>query len=197
MNCGVSLGCAASVFGRSSLRLDVISGAVIMKMTSSTSMTSISGVMLMSLIGCAPGLRSRRPKAICASAAGAAVDDHLSQVVGEAFELGLARGDALAEDVVGEHGGNRDREAGGGHHERLPDRTGDALDRDRPRRRDADERVVDPPDGAEEADEGSRAADRGEQDLAELELTEHAVQRLAQAARQLRIGVAVRLERAR
>ena len=64
MNCGVSLGWAASVCGRSSLRLDVISGAVIMKMTSSTSMTSISGVMLMSLIGCAPGVRSSRPKAM-------------------------------------------------------------------------------------------------------------------------------------
>src|SRR6185369_255684 len=70
MNCGVSLGCAASVRGRSSLRLDVISGAVIMKMTSSTSMTSIRGVMLMSLIGWAPGLRSRRPKAMPAIRSG-------------------------------------------------------------------------------------------------------------------------------
>ena len=64
MNCGASFGWPASVFGRSSFRLDVISGAVIMKITSSTSITSISGVMLMSLIGCAPGVRSRRPKAI-------------------------------------------------------------------------------------------------------------------------------------
>src|SRR5204862_3428682 len=118
MNCGVSLGWAASVLGRSSLRLDVISGAVIMKMTSRTSMTSISGVMLMSLIGCAPGLRSRRPKAIgCARPPSAAlVDDHFAHVVRKAFELGLARGDALAEDVVGEHGRNRDGQAGGGHH---------------------------------------------------------------------------------
>src|SRR4051812_50095279 len=104
MNCGVSLGCAASVFGRSSFRLDVISGAVIMKMTSSTSMTSMSGVMLMSLIGCAPGLRSRRPKAMDSGGFGG-VGDHLAQVVREAFELGLALGDTLAEDVVREHGG--------------------------------------------------------------------------------------------
>jgi hypothetical protein len=84
MNCGVSPGCAASLFGRSSLRLDVISGAVIMKITSRTSMTSISGVMLMSLIGWAPGLRSRRPKAIDACLGGGRpVDDHLAQVMGE------------------------------------------------------------------------------------------------------------------
>jgi len=64
IDCGASFGCPASVRGRSSLRLEVISGAVIMKITSSTSMTSISGVMLMSLIGCTPGVRSRRPKAM-------------------------------------------------------------------------------------------------------------------------------------
>src|ERR1035438_5880397 len=107
MNCGVSLGWAASVCGRSSLRLDVMSGAVIMKMTSSTSMTSMSGVMLMPRFGCPRGLRSRRPKAMDRPASGRrrGVDDHLAQIVGEAFELGLAGGDALAEDVVGEHRG--------------------------------------------------------------------------------------------
>ena len=40
----------------------VINGAVIIKITSNTSITSISGVMLMSLIGCAEALRSRRPR---------------------------------------------------------------------------------------------------------------------------------------
>ena len=69
------------------MRLEVISGAVIMKMTSRTSITSISGVMLMSLIGCAPGLRSRRPKAM--SAASLRVEHHLTQIVREAFKLGL------------------------------------------------------------------------------------------------------------
>src|SRR5437868_13773745 len=121
MNCGVSAGCAASLFGRSSFRLEVMSGAVIMKITSSTSMTSMSGVMLMSLIGCAPGLRSRRPKAMDSGGFGG-VGDHLAQVVREALELGLALGDTLAEDVVREHGGNRDREARRRHHERLADR---------------------------------------------------------------------------
>ena len=52
------------------------------------------------------------------------------------------------------------------------------------------QRVVDAPDGAEQADEGRGAADRGEQHLAELQLAEHAVQRVAQAPRQLRVGMA-------
>ena len=184
-------------------------------------MTSISGVMLMSLIGCAPGLRSRRPKAMAALAqaagrapgrsqarprplggsdrrerGGLVLHDHLAQVVREAFELGLARGDALAEDVVGEHRRDRDGQAGGRHHQRFADRPRDALDRDRAGRRDAEQRVVDAPDGAEQADERRRAADRGEQHLAELELAEDAVQRVAQAPRQLRVDVAARLERA-
>ncbi len=59
-----SLFFAAATLGSSIFRLDVISGAAIMKITSSTSMTSISGVMLMSLIGCDEGLRSSLPNAI-------------------------------------------------------------------------------------------------------------------------------------
>jgi len=65
MNCGASDDCAvAPLTGKSSFRLEVISGAVIMKITSSTSITSINGVMLMSLIGAGPVLRSKRPKAM-------------------------------------------------------------------------------------------------------------------------------------
>jgi hypothetical protein len=61
---GASLLAAPSARGRSSFRLLAISGAVMMKITSSTSITSMSGVMLMSLMGCEPGLRSSRPKAM-------------------------------------------------------------------------------------------------------------------------------------
>src|ERR1700754_2785943 len=118
MNCGASFGFAPSALGRSSFRLEVISGAVIMKITSSTSITSISGVMLMSLIGADRFTRSRRPKAIACSVRRRTVHDHLAQIVGEAFEVGFARADQLAEHVVGEHGGNRDGEAGRGHHQR-------------------------------------------------------------------------------
>ena len=62
------------------------------------------------------------------SNAGSGVGDHFAQVVGKAFELGLVRRDPLAEDVVGEHRGDRDREAGGCHHQRFADRPGDPLD---------------------------------------------------------------------
>jgi len=92
------------------LRLVVISGAVMMKITSSTSITSMSGVMLMSLIGCEAGLRSRRPNAMMRAVSGWRRAASRA-VVGEAFEVGLAGGDPLAEDVVGEHGRNRDRDA--------------------------------------------------------------------------------------
>ena len=43
-------------------RVGFLRTAVMMKITSNTSMTSISGVMLMSAMGVAPGVRSRRPK---------------------------------------------------------------------------------------------------------------------------------------
>ena len=71
------------------------------------------------------------------------------------------------------------------------------LDRDRAGRRDADQRVVDAPDGAEQADEGRRAADRGEQHLAELQL--RAAPRCSASRRrprELRVDVAARFERA-
>src|SRR6185503_21180379 len=50
--------------GRSSLTAWVSSGAVTMKITSSTSTTSINGTMLISAIGCEAFLRSKLPKAM-------------------------------------------------------------------------------------------------------------------------------------
>jgi hypothetical protein len=44
----------------------VINGAVMMKMTTKTSMTSTNGVMLMSLMGFELWVRSRRPKLMLA-----------------------------------------------------------------------------------------------------------------------------------
>ena len=53
-NFGASLGLAASVRGRSSRIELASSGAVMMKITTSTSITSTSGVMLISLMGWGP-----------------------------------------------------------------------------------------------------------------------------------------------
>ena len=56
---------AAGSFGKSSLIAYESSGAVMIKITSSTSITSTSGVTLISDIGCAgPLYRSKPPKAI-------------------------------------------------------------------------------------------------------------------------------------
>ena len=60
---------------------------------------------------------------------------YLAQVMREAFELGLAGGDQLAEHVVGEHRGDGHREAGGRHDQRLAHRAGDLLHRDAAGRR--------------------------------------------------------------
>jgi hypothetical protein len=55
---------AASLRGRSSRIELASSGAVMIKITTSTSITSISGVILMSLIGASLRLAWRRPKAM-------------------------------------------------------------------------------------------------------------------------------------
>ena len=62
----VRLGARRSSAGRASGSM-AISGAVIMKITSSTSITSISGVMLMSLIGCGAGACARGGRRPCAA----------------------------------------------------------------------------------------------------------------------------------
>ena len=65
---GALLACAPSVLGKSSFKALTINGAVMMKMTSKTIITSTKGVTLMSLMGVWPGVRSKRPKAIRALA---------------------------------------------------------------------------------------------------------------------------------
>jgi hypothetical protein len=70
-----------------------------MKITSSTSITSISGVMLMSLIGCDAGALEAAEGHGSRGARAGSVQHHLAQVVREAFELGLAGGDPLAEEL--------------------------------------------------------------------------------------------------
>src|SRR3954462_2459199 len=96
-------------------------GTVIMKIMSSTSMTSTSGVMLISFI--TSSVSSWVPKAISASllhrhhlggvAAGhpRAGDEGGMQVVGKAVQLVQHALVAAHEGVVAQHGGDRDRQA--------------------------------------------------------------------------------------
>ena len=61
---GFWMSAAEVALGRSSLTTLVKSGAVTMKITSSTSTTSINGTMLISAMGCDEVLRSKLPKAM-------------------------------------------------------------------------------------------------------------------------------------
>jgi hypothetical protein len=70
---------------------------------------------------------------------------------------------ARVKGVVGEDGGQRHGEAGGGHDQRLADRAGDLFQCRLAGQADGDQRVIDPPDRAEEADERRGGAGGGEQ----------------------------------
>jgi hypothetical protein len=107
-----------------------------MKITTSTSITSTSGVMLMSLMGCGPWVRSsgRKPWPHCAPDG---VGQQLAQVAREAFQVGLDAADQAAEHVVAQHGRDGHRQAGGRHDQRFADRPGHLVDGDLARQRDA------------------------------------------------------------
>jgi len=116
--------------------------------------------------------------------------------VRKTFQFGLAGRDPLAEHVVGQHRRHGHGDAGGSHDQRLADGAADLVDADAAGRRNARQCVVDAPDGAEEADEGRRAAHAGEQHLAPLQVRQAAVQRVTQAARQLRSHLPCPFQRA-
>src|SRR4051812_1374605 len=80
-------------FGSSSLTACVSSGAVMMKMTSSTSITSMSGTMLISAIGAPALLESKLAKAMAAPSGGgrpAGQRAHVGRGVGRHLRRGGA-----------------------------------------------------------------------------------------------------------
>ena len=81
-----------------------------------------------------------------------------------------AGGHPLAKQVVGQHRRDCHRQTGGGHDQRLADRAGHLVYRHRAGGRYAQQRVVNAPDRAEQAYERRRAADRGQQHLAKLQV---------------------------
>src|SRR5690348_14049326 len=104
-------------------------GAVIMKMMRRTNATSTSEVTLMSAFsGSSPCPRSppppRRPATLQPPLAGHGPDDLLR----EALELPREEAQAVDEDVVGHHRGDRDREAGHRGDQRLRHPRGDGAD---------------------------------------------------------------------
>src|SRR5690606_6945483 len=156
------------VSGRSTSMPCCMSGAVTMKITSSTSITSTNGVTLISELSppCPPrrtaaisaGRRARARLAADARAARAQVGLELrGEEVDRVAELAQLADVVVVED----RGGNRGEQA----HRRRDQRLGDAGRHDGEARAarlaDLVERGDDADDGAEQADEGRRAAGRG------------------------------------
>src|SRR5688572_8834731 len=145
--------------GRSTFTAWVSSGAVMMKMTSSTSITSMSGIMLISAIGAWAPLLLNPPNAISGRFPDlGAGRQHGVQVVSERIQAREHDAVGAHEGVVGEHRGNRNREAERRHDERLAYRTGHLVEGALAGKADVHERVVDAPHGAEQADERCRRA---------------------------------------
>ena len=91
------------------------------------------------------------------------------QIVREAVEFGEQLAVDPREGVVAEHRRHRDEQPEGGHQQRLSDRSGHLFDGDRAGSGDAGQRVIDPPDCAEQSHERRGGADRGEQRLPRFE----------------------------
>src|SRR5881394_997623 len=151
-------------FGSSTGTFCTTTGMVMRKMISSTSITSTSGVVLICEFRSSS---SACPTCIAMShhlvrGVAAAEERHL-QAAAEAAHFLHAHAVAAHEPVVAEHGGHRDRETERRHDQRLAHRPGDLVDRCLSGDADRGQRVVDPPDRAEETDEGRGRADGGEE----------------------------------
>src|SRR5215831_3571451 len=149
-----------------------------MKMTRSTSITSISGIILISAIGASAPLRRNPPNAMSDSLSlrdslperqhRTAIADvragaqHGKEIVRKTVECGERDAVRAHECVVGQHRGDRDHQSEGGHDERLADGPRDLVERALAAHPDIDERVIDRPYGAEQSDEGCGAPDRSE-----------------------------------
>src|SRR5262245_62630711 len=202
--------------GRSSLTACVSRGAVTMKITSSTRATSINGTMLISAIGWEEDLRSKLPNAMvpaprlvvhgrerhaarpaaAGGLQGAAHRQEGQELEGEGVELGGQHAVGARQPVVAHDRRQGDGEADARHDQRLADRTCDLVEHARARHADGDQRVVDAPHRAEQADERRGGADGGQDGEAVLErrglLVEHlldgASQELLLAARLLELA---------
>src|SRR6185503_13499712 len=165
---------ALSTVGRS-ITAGVTSGAVTMKITSSTSITSTYGTMLISCIG---------PRLRCTAGTlphGLPVED-VGELLHEAFE---ARGEALDVvriAVVRDHRGDRGEQADGGGDQRFGDAGRDLRERRLLHVRQAAERVHDAPHGAEQPDVRADRAGGGEEREVELEDHRRALERGAHRA---------------
>src|ERR1700730_16831779 len=147
----------------------VTTGIVIRKMMSKTSITSTSGVVLIAetTSSSSPSLGPTLIAMIYLSTLHRRrfhgdTEQHRMQVRAEPSHAIHCRLVAAAQPVVAEHRRHGDRKAERGHDQRFPDWARNLVDGRLPRNADGRKRVVDSPDRAEQAHEGSGGAHRGE-----------------------------------
>src|SRR5512133_2289050 len=158
---------ASTAFARASGRFTStpcwMRGAVTMKLMRRTSITSTSGVTLISLSVWRPPPPLDMATALTPGRSEEVAPDDVEEVVREVGHLAVEDPDLGGEVVVGDDGGDRREEADGRRDERLADGARDGGEVGVPHPVDVVERVHDPPDGAEEADEGGGAGRRAEE----------------------------------
>src|SRR5215475_1706691 len=126
------------------------SGAVTMKITSSTSITSMYGTTLMSAIARRerlPRMLERTEPAIVDSLVRLTLQD-VRELFDEGFEADREAIDVVRVAVVGDHGGDRGEQADGRCRQRFGDAGRDIRERGLLDVGEAAERVHDPPDRA-------------------------------------------------
>src|SRR3954469_5268967 len=154
----------------------VMSGAVTMKMTSSTSITSMYGTTLISCIG--PRLRRRAAMPLLHRLP---VKD-VRELFHEALEAVGEPLDVVRVAVVRDHRRNRGEQADGGRHQRLGDARRDLGERRLLHVGEAAERVHDAPHRAEESDVRAHRAGGGEECEVALDEVHLALERGAHRA---------------
>src|SRR5262245_41174447 len=147
---------AAWVFGRSTSMPVVIIGALTMKMINSTSITSTSGVTLISLRGPLPP----PPLNAIGSPSEEVAPNDVEQVAREAVHLARQHVDATHEVVVGHDRRDRRGQPDRGRDQRLGDTGCDDVQAGVLLCADAHERIHDAPDRAEQPDERRGRAGR-------------------------------------
>src|SRR5438094_5045900 len=157
-------------FGSSTGTFCTTTGMVMRKMISSTSITSTSGVVLIcefrSSSSACPTCIAMSGRLARGMDAAKKRDLHPAAKTAHLFH-----GDTIAthEPVVAEHRRHCDRQAERGHDQRLADGSRDLVDRCLAGDADCRERMVDAPHGTEEADEGCRRANGGEEGESRLQ----------------------------
>ncbi|MNV59148.1 hypothetical protein D3C71_1515580 [compost metagenome] len=100
------------------------------------------------------------------------------------IELAQRHTVAPPQGVVAQHGGNRYGQADGRHDECLAHRASHLVQRALARDADRQQGVINPPDGAQQADEGGRGSDRGQNSQAPFHALRLILNALAQDAGQ-------------